>query len=47
MKKATLKYYFVLSVATDETIAQTTNKQVAQWIASNYSTECVIRTSEF
>ena len=45
--KATLKYYFVLSVATDETIAQTTNEKAAKWIASNYPTECVIRTSEF
>ena len=47
MKKATLKYYFVLSVATDETIAQTTNETTAKWIASNYPIECVIRTSEF
>ena len=45
--KMTLKYYFVLSVDTDETIAQTTNKQAAQWIASNYPTACIIRTSEF
>lgn len=45
--KATLKYYFVLSVATDETIAQTTNKKAAQWIANNYPMDCVIRVSEF
>ena len=35
--------YWVLAVNTDETIAMCSDKNAAEWIATNFPRECVVR----